>query len=144
MDETEITNSEYRQFVNWTRNSIVRQRLAEEAEIAGGNGSQGGGGKGGSINDFAFKGSSSENDDTETPYQQYSKHYDPNNQRLNWKPELIWEAADYPDESYVYVMDEIYLPMEQSYNGQRLMDVTQFKYNYKYMDIEAAARSNGR
>ena len=25
MDETEITNSEYRQFVNWVRDSIVRQ-----------------------------------------------------------------------------------------------------------------------
>ena len=31
MDETEITNSEYRQFVNWVRDSIVRQELAEAA-----------------------------------------------------------------------------------------------------------------
>ena len=28
MDETEITNSEYRQFVNWVRDSLVRNELA--------------------------------------------------------------------------------------------------------------------
>src|SRR5699024_5495586 len=32
MDETEITNSEYRQFVQYVRDSVVRQKLAEEAE----------------------------------------------------------------------------------------------------------------
>ena len=29
MDETEITNNEYRQFVYWVRDSILRYRLAE-------------------------------------------------------------------------------------------------------------------
>jgi len=155
MDETEITNSEYRQFVYWVRDSIVRQRLAEEAEFAGGGGQgQGGGGNnGGSVQDFAFKGSANQNNNNgggangansnQTPYQQYSIHYDPNNQSLNWDPEILWETAEYPDEPYVRVMDEIYLPPEQSYNGQRLMDVTKFKYSYKTMDIEAAARKQG-
>lgn len=32
MDETEITNSEYRQFVNWVRDSIARRILAREHE----------------------------------------------------------------------------------------------------------------
>jgi sulfatase modifying factor 1 len=31
MDETEITNSEYRQFVNWVRDSVVRDELARAA-----------------------------------------------------------------------------------------------------------------
>jgi len=30
MDETEITNDEYRQFVNWVKDSIVRQKLSEQ------------------------------------------------------------------------------------------------------------------
>ena len=30
MDQTEITNNEYRQFVHWVRDSIVRTILAEE------------------------------------------------------------------------------------------------------------------
>lgn len=35
MDETEITNSEYRQFVNWVRDSIIRTQLADMAEQTG-------------------------------------------------------------------------------------------------------------
>ena len=31
MDETEITNGEYRQFVNWVRDSVVRENLARKA-----------------------------------------------------------------------------------------------------------------
>ena len=150
MDETEITNAEYRQFVHWVRDSIVRQKLAEAAEIGGGGGGDADGGNGGSIQDYAFKGSQQEGgrnngtgETTETPYQQYSIHYDPNKQRLNWDPEILWATAEYPDQDYVAVMDEIYLPDTQSYNGQRLMDVTKFEYSYKTMDIEAAARAQG-
>lgn len=29
MDETEVTNSQYRQFVNWVKDSIIRERLAD-------------------------------------------------------------------------------------------------------------------
>ena len=35
MDETEITNSEYRQFVNWVRDSIIRTKLAILADEVG-------------------------------------------------------------------------------------------------------------
>ena len=36
MDETEVTNAKYRQFVYWVRDSIIRERLADPAY--GGNG----------------------------------------------------------------------------------------------------------
>ncbi|MEJ2112870.1 MAG: SUMF1/EgtB/PvdO family nonheme iron enzyme, partial [Flavobacteriaceae bacterium] len=35
MDETEITNSEYRQFVNWVRDSTIRTKLAILADEVG-------------------------------------------------------------------------------------------------------------
>ena len=35
MDETEITNSEYRQFVEWVRDSIIRTKLANMADENG-------------------------------------------------------------------------------------------------------------
>ncbi|HMK07041.1 MAG TPA: SUMF1/EgtB/PvdO family nonheme iron enzyme, partial [Flavobacterium sp.] len=60
MDETEITNSEYREFVEWVKDSTMRVRLAILADEVGGGGAAGGGakggkgGKGGSIGDFAF------------------------------------------------------------------------------------------
>lgn len=148
MDETEITNSEYRQFVFWVRDSIIRQKLAEEAEMAGGGATNAKGNKGASIQDYAFKSSDNNKKNksgqkTLTPYQEFSIHYDPMEQPLNWDVELIWETSEYPDEFYVAVMDQMYLPPEQSYNGYRLMDVTQYKYSYKTMDISEAARGGG-
>ena len=33
MDETEITNGEYKRFVFWVRDSIIRTKLAEQADL---------------------------------------------------------------------------------------------------------------
>ena len=38
-------------------------------------------------------------------------------------------------------MDTMYLPLEESYNGQRTWDVTKFKFQYSYMDIAKAAKN---
>ena len=148
MDETEITNSEYRQFVEEVRDSVVRQKLAEAAELAGsGNGDENDNGR--SIQDFAFKdaqqgeNADGDNEEDQTPFQKYSKLYDPLQRKLNKDIDLIWEPSEFPDEDYVMVMDEFYLPKEQSYNGESMLDVTKFKYNYKTMDVEAAARDQG-
>ena len=35
----------------------------------------------------------------------------------------------------------MYLPLEESYNGQRTWDVKQFKFQYTYMDIAKAAKN---
>ena len=48
MDETEITNAEYRQFVNWVKDSTVRLRLAILADEVGALPGAGG------IGEFAF------------------------------------------------------------------------------------------
>ncbi|HBL79941.1 MAG TPA: gliding motility lipoprotein GldK [Aequorivita sp.] len=47
---------------------------------------------------------------------------------------------DYPDEYYVSVMDTMYIPLEEAYNGQRTVDVEKLVFKYKYLDMEAAAR----
>ena len=49
MDETEITNSEYRQFVEWVRDSTIRTKLAILADEVGETPGDGG------IGEFAFK-----------------------------------------------------------------------------------------
>lgn len=138
MDETEITNSEYRQFVERVRDSVIRQKLAEAADLAGDGGDNEDG-----IQRFAFKNSSDGDDEELSAFQEFSKHYDPLDQALNWDPEIIWDPAEYPDEDYVYVIDEFYLSDDQSYTGRRMLDVTKFKYAYKTIDIEAAARTKG-
>ena len=146
MDETEITNAEYRYFTESVRDSVVRQKLAEAAELSGGDPQENDNGR--SIQDFAFKDAQQSNDDADdendqTPFQQYSKLYDPLQRKLNKDIDIIWEPSEFPDEDYVMVMDEFYLPKEQSYNGERMLDVTKFVYNYKTMDIQAAARNKG-
>jgi gliding motility-associated lipoprotein GldK len=139
MDDTEITNSEYRQFVEWVRDSIVRTRLAILADELGMSPEDGG------IGEYAFK------DADTTKMSVYDKYMLDNysgmgatgyeGRALNQDEDLVWDVSDYPDEYYTEVMDSLYIPEEESYNGQRTIDVTKLKYKYSWMDIESAARS---
>ncbi|GGD53953.1 gliding motility lipoprotein GldK [Muriicola marianensis] len=139
MDDTEITNSEYRQFVEWVRDSIVRTRLAILADELGMGPEDGG------IGEYAFKSA-----DT-TRMSVYEKYMMDNysgmgetgyeGYKLNTDEDLVWDTSDYPDEYYAEVMDSLYIPEEESYNGQRIIDVSKLKYKYTWMDIEEAARS---
>ena len=80
------------------------------------------------IGDFAFL----DNEDEEkTPYDQYMEdnYYGMGEdfyegRKINNNIDLIWDTAEYPDEYYVEVMDSMYLPVEESYNGQRTLDVS--------------------
>jgi formylglycine-generating enzyme required for sulfatase activity len=61
MDETEITNSEYRQFVDWVKDSTMRMELAKLADGLGMKPEMVRKGKNsGSIGDFAFNDSDPE------------------------------------------------------------------------------------
>ncbi|RZJ73482.1 gliding motility lipoprotein GldK [Flavobacterium sp.] len=150
MDETEITNSEYRQFVEWVKDSTIRVRLAILAdEVGGGSTAGGGGGKsnGKGISDFAFN----DADPAKmTPYEKYmfENYYsqgtseDPYaGRRLNKKVKLINDTSKYPDEYYTEVMDSMYLPVAESFNGLRTVDVNKLKFRYSWMDIQAAAKA---
>ena len=132
MDETEITNSEYRQFVFWVRDSILRYNLAEMADLEGKTSDDEG------IGEFAYL--SSEEEDL-TPYEKYMLDTYGNEQRkINNDVDLIFETDEYPDELYSEVMDNMYLSLEESYNGQRTWDVSQFEFRYSQMDIQRAAK----
>ena len=140
MDDTEITNSEYRQFVEWVKDSIARTKMAILADELGiGPEDEG-------IGEYAFK-------DTDTTKISVYERYMLDNyaglgetgyegRALNKDVDLIWDVNDYPDEYYTEIMvDSIYLSEEESYNGQKSIDVTKLKYKYSWMDIEAAARA---
>ncbi|TLP82791.1 gliding motility lipoprotein GldK [Maribacter sp. ACAM166] len=140
MDDTEITNSEYRQFVEWVKDSIVRTKLAILADELGIGPEEGG------IGDYAFK------DADTTRASVYDKYMLDNysgmgetgyeGRALSKDDELVWNTSDYPDEYYTEIMDSIYLSEEESYNGQRTIDVKKLKFKYNWMDIEAAARAS--
>ena len=128
MDATEITNSEYRQFVEWVRDSIIRTRLAILADEEGLNPVDNPDG----IGEYAFQ------DADTTGMTVYEKYMMDNyagtgddfyeGRKLNKDVDLIFDTDEYPDVYYTEVMDSMYLPMSESYNGQRTWDVKKFKF----------------
>lgn len=138
MDETEITNAEYRKFTHWVRDSTLRMRLAIMADYN--DLKPGGGGTG----NFAFKDASG----NPSVWQQYvldnyvglgETGYE--GRYLNWEEDLIWDTEDIPDEYYAEAYDSMYIPYEEAYNGVRTIDVEKLIYRYSVQDIEMATRN---
>ena len=149
MDETEITNNEYKEFVQWVRDSIVRTRLGyqqEFAEMSAVSDPTGAGPTGG-IHDFKFAVA----DTTDaTAYQRYmyENYWSLGDgidsiKPLNWNPEIIWKKEDFPDIDYVEVMDSLYISREEAIDGVRTFNTKFLKYRYSWFDRDNAARKGG-
>ncbi len=150
MDESEITNSEYKAFVHWVRDSVARTKLALLAEeLSFGNDDiTDKKSKSSGIQDYAFK----VIDTSKTsPYYKYMMNNygglgDLNSPTegkfLNWNISLEWEVDRFPDQYYSEVMDSLYIPIEDSFNAQRLLNTKKLKYRYYWFDKNAAAKSN--
>jgi len=143
MDETEITNSEYRQFIYWVKDSIALSMLARKAdELELGEDNKDG------IGEFAFQ----DSDTTKlNEFQKYMRqnYYDVSEdlyagRALNWDADLTWDTEDYIDQNYAEVMDSLYLPPELWYNGEIKLDVTKLVYDYTWFDAESAAAESKR
>jgi gliding motility-associated lipoprotein GldK len=143
MDETEITNNEYRQFVGWVKDSIIKTRLAILADEQGKKPGDG-------IGDFAF----ADVDPAKmTPYDKYmyENYYSLgtdddiySGRKLNRKVKLIKQTSKYPDEFYVEVMDSMYLPESESFNGLKTIDASKLKFKYNQVDLNKAVKKKGR
>lgn len=150
MDETEVTNSEYFEFVDWVKDSVVRTALAfaaqdqmegtEEAEMVSDEG----------ILRYLFR----EIDTASaSAYEKYRIEYygvvgDENSptegRLLDWKEPIIWDEEAYVDVAYAEVMDKMYLPYEESPGGERIFDVKKIKYAHSWFDkVQAAKRKKG-
>jgi gliding motility-associated lipoprotein GldK len=156
MDETEITNGEYRQFVNWVRDSIVRQALAVKAmEEIGESPTQEELDKDNSINSYfpLYQPISEVSDEDKSGYELYREQnsfginlYDKKTFNLNFDIDIVWERDEYPDLAYAKVLEgEIegtgfYLPQDESYNGERIFDVKKIIYNYTTFDAAEAIK----
>ncbi|MFT5790742.1 MAG: sulfatase modifying factor 1 [Saprospiraceae bacterium] len=147
MDETEISNSEYKEFVYWVRDSVLRTNLAMEAFFL--NDGLEPEDPSRVLIDYEFK-----NVDTTdaSPYVKYMLNTygsmgninSPTFGRsLNWDEDLIWEPSDFPEENYVAMMDSMYVSLKNSFDGRRLIDTEKLKYRYYWLDIEAAATKKG-
>ncbi len=144
MDETEITNSEYKQFVYYVRDSIVRTKLALQADLISlGDTVPGSGG----IYDYAFAVA-----DTArlNAYQKYmvENYYNFGSgldslQPLSWRRDIIWDKNRYPDVYYAEVMDSLYIKKDDAVNGIRTINTEFLNYRYSWFDGNSAARKGG-
>jgi len=128
MDQTEITNNEYRQFVYWVRDSIVRFRLAEDELVPG----------------YEFIDAANKEDPTF--YDEYvSLNYpDSMQRRLNWEPYLEWDETRYPSPEYTEIAESIYLPPEEQFMNTKMVDARQLNYAYFWINKQKAARKQNR
>ena len=78
--------------------------------------------------------------------------YDPNAQKFEIPEfqklnegidEMYKKTNDFQDEYYAGVMDTMYVSIENSFDGKRILDTKKLKFNYSWLDIEAAARNKG-
>ena len=136
MDETEITNNEYREFTDWVRDSIIRKRLAE-AESGEGDGQV-----------WALYSEEDEAGDIE-------KLKDKNGQaRINWSAKLRWDDPEVRDilEGEVNedgeLLDEdkpgMFLSSKQRLDGRKEFDTRQYLYTYDVLDIQRASTKQQR
>ncbi|CAI8166202.1 MAG: Serine/threonine-protein kinase pkn1 [Bacteroidota bacterium] len=169
MDETEITNDEYQQFVEWVKDSIIRTELAKTALLNGGYFS---------VSEFPTSDDEIDAnpilaylplydmdaledtaDDEKSGYQLYledvgsdyvSNYYDteelPDTKfhyhlPLNRDVDIIKEREDYPDLEYATVFEEIiYLPESQWFNGEPAIDTELLKYRFASVDLNESIK----
>lgn len=115
MDETEITNNEYRQFVHWVRDSIARRLLVTNMP-----------------DQFA--------DLVNQPEGENAVPLPPDEAPLNWDAEIEWE-----DEQVADVLEnqtDFYIPKEQRFFRKKEVDARQLFYKYYWVDIQGAAKKD--
>jgi len=142
IDETEITNAEYLQFIYYTRDSIARRLLAERSE-------EGGGGNGSGISQYAYLGDNNQqgsNNSNSLPYYEMLTEKSDNEgydevKQLNWEVPLYWNTSDYPDVEYAEVMESMYIPPKERLNNERYIDWRKIKYKYQYIDFKGESRT---
>ena len=117
MDETEITNNEYRQFVYWVRDSIVRQALVDDQ-----------------IDDFILK------DKEQNPVTMLKNGQE--SPIINWDTELDWNDKDGNVKTAVERIGLFYTGEDQFF-GRKQIATEKLIYSYFWIDnIQAAKKPN--
>ncbi len=114
MDETEITNNQYRQFVFWVRDSIARKLLAQEAMAIP------------ELEDYGIL----EDDEgflLDEPLIRWPRDGGP--RRIHWDGEEERE-----------VLEQMFLREDERFFGRREIDTRQLIYSYFTIDLHKAAR----
>ena len=145
MDETEITNSEYRQFITWVRDSVIRTKLAEEVS-----GEELDGGAENIMFQYKYLTEKEQVSDSENTTEEpaYNYYQDREINVLDWNVELVGIGPTYnnpkgtydknlwPDERYADVMEEFLLSEDEIFNDMNFAwDVEKFLYRNKTSNL---------
>ena len=145
MDETEITNSEYRQFITWVRDSVIRTKLAEELS-----GEELDGGAENIMFQYKYLTEKEQVSDSENTAEEPAYNYfqDREINVLDWNVELVGIGPTYnnpkgtydknlwPDERYADVMEEFLLSEDEIFNDMNFAwDVEKFLYRNKTSNL---------
>ena len=145
MDETEITNSEYRQFITWVRDSVIRTKLAEEVS-----GEELDGGAENIMYQYKYLTEKEQVSDSENTAEEPAYNYfqDREINVLDWNVELVGIGPTYnnpkgtydknlwPDERYADVMEEFLLSEDEIFNDMNFAwDVEKFLYRNKTSNL---------
>lgn len=133
MDETEVTNAQYRLFINYVRDSIARTLLAEA------NGGAQTSGEGKESRNYAYL-TQKGDDAKKSGYQQFLESQGGRNgynesKRLDWSVPLDWNVNAYPDAKYAEILESMYVSPENRKNNQRILDVSKLLYSYEWEEI---------
>jgi sulfatase modifying factor 1 len=121
IDDSEISNNEYRQFVYWVRDSIARKLLAF--------------GSNGNAEDFQIS-----QDEFLEMWPVYKGDNNLQDPYINWNEKIDWESDD---EDYRLDLQPLYLPEGERFYNRKEIDTRKLNYEYYRIDIRlASAKSN--
>ncbi len=125
MDDTEITNNEYRQFVYWVRDSIARLEIATRGNM--------------DIEQTRMVFNKNQQDLREDPF--FIKEED---LPLRWDYAIPWKGED-PEtyDAFKVVKEKLFYPNEErftNYIGREEIDTRKLVYEYSWIDFRQAAR----
>jgi formylglycine-generating enzyme required for sulfatase activity len=114
IDIHEISNNEYRQFVYYVRDSLMRDALAQNDD------------------DRYFY--------AEDEYGRELDRFIDKGYVLNWEEDIDWEDEDIFDLLY----DEYFLQGSDRFYNRRQLDTRKLNYRYWWIDFQGAARKEGK
>lgn len=122
IDDAEISNNEYRQFVYWVRDSIARKLLAF--------------GSNGDAEEYQIS-----QDDFLAMYPIYKGDNNLQDPYINWEKKIKWDSDD---EDYRLDLQPLYLPEGERFYNRKEIDARKLNYEYYRIDIRLAATKANR
>lgn len=122
IDDSEISNNEYRQFVHWVRDSIARKLLAF--------------GSGPDAESFQIP-----QDEFLAMWPIYKGDNNLQDPYINWDEKIKWDSDD---EDYRLDLQPMYLPEGERFYNRKEIDSRKLNYEYYRIDIRLAASKNNR